>query len=142
MFVEHLVIPPDISIHAPREGGDVLLVAGRGILGLISIHAPREGGDNELLTLGGVFDISIHAPREGGDSITSEQIQREIGFQSTPPARGATATPLTKVSIAEFQSTPPARGATPGRQRRLLQSVISIHAPREGGDIGHSGFSS
>ena len=34
----------------------------------ISIHAPREGGDGRatlhIITLG---DISIHAPREGGD---------------------------------------------------------------------------
>ena len=34
---------------------------------MISIHAPREGGDLPLCPddLGGV--ISIHAPREGGD---------------------------------------------------------------------------
>ena len=35
---------------------------------------------------------------------------------------------------AEFQSTPPARGATAVVEERLLQSLISIHAPREGGD--------
>ena len=34
--------------------------------------------------------ISIHAPREGGDlsGLTSDTIY--AGFQSTPPARGAT----------------------------------------------------
>ena len=80
----------DISIHAPREGGD-------GTAGkikndnMISIHAPREGGDRVLSVVpqsGSSFNprpprggrpkelclnltemcISIHAPREGGDS--------------------------------------------------------------------------
>ena len=35
--------------------------------------------------------ISIHAPREGGDTTVSTLIQAKTGFQSTPPARGATA---------------------------------------------------
>ncbi len=34
----------------------------------ISIHAPREGGDvYHLLTFLSFSPISIHAPREGGD---------------------------------------------------------------------------
>ena len=33
-----------ISIHAPREGGDVLMRAYDAWV-YISIHAPREGGD-------------------------------------------------------------------------------------------------
>ena len=36
-----------ISIHAPREGGD-LLRSRQGAAGqYISIHAPREGGDSK-----------------------------------------------------------------------------------------------
>ena len=34
----------DISIHAPREGGDLSIYDGDRRQ-LISIHAPREGGD-------------------------------------------------------------------------------------------------
>ena len=34
--------------------------------------------------------ISIHAPREGGDPYISRSKCRQIIFQSTPPARGAT----------------------------------------------------
>ena len=34
-----------ISIHAPREGGDLVSFAFRKFLSKISIHAPREGGD-------------------------------------------------------------------------------------------------
>ena len=57
----------NISIHAPREGGDTENLPGTLNID-ISIHAPREGGDitsfNEVYRTG----ISIHAPREGGDS--------------------------------------------------------------------------
>ena len=35
---------------------------------IISIHAPREGGDVDRPALEGCHRISIHAPREGGDS--------------------------------------------------------------------------
>ena len=80
-----------------------------------------------------------------------------VAFQSTPPARGATGRPVMTSSRVIFQSTPPARGATSdgGRRSRppIFQSTppargatgrdalvalhfeISIHAPREGGDI-------
>ena len=34
---------------------------------LISIHAPREGGDVVAAGLLVAINISIHAPREGGD---------------------------------------------------------------------------
>ena len=62
--------------------------------------------------------ISIHAPREGGDAITLSIVFLILGFQSTPPARGAT-----------FYMA------------ALLTSLgISIHAPREGGDSKDAQF--
>ena len=61
-----------------------------------------------------VGEISIHAPREGCDQMhdcydTTYQI-----FQSTHPARGATADEPTSMldPSGKFQSTHPARGAT------------------------------
>ena len=56
-------------------------------------------------------------------------------FQSTPPARGAT-TPTSGNDWSRiFQSTPPARGATCWRRGcGAIRPMISIHAPREGGD--------
>ena len=36
----------DISIHAPREGGDCASTA-YNYIRAISIHAPREGGDSK-----------------------------------------------------------------------------------------------
>ena len=55
--------------------------------------------------------VSIHAPRAGRDP------------QSIPPS-----------ASPSFQSTRPARGATAGRQLMAQQSDVSIHAPRAGRD--------
>ena len=57
----------------------------------ISIHAPREGGDMLIAAFQMVADISIHAPREGGDNYIVDKLLSDMRFQSTPPARGATA---------------------------------------------------
>ena len=78
----------------------------------ISIHAPREGGDVHRKRVDLLADISIHAPREGGDPLSPSGSWTNCGFQSTPPARGATAAGMTPTQI----------------------QAISIHAPREGGD--------
>ena len=56
-----------ISIHAPREGGDVFRRRRMYPATVISIHAPREGGDMMRADEPRMADISIHAPREGGD---------------------------------------------------------------------------
>ena len=42
---------------------------------------------------------------------------------------------LSFLSCCVFQSTPPARGATKLRAILAVMVVISIHAPREGGDL-------
>ena len=92
------MVPPEvaeISIHAPREGGDgrpgragvpVLYFNPRPPRGgrlqpddcpgqgeRISIHAPREGGDETGQLDAIVKGISIHAPREGGDQTAREK---------------------------------------------------------------------
>ena len=103
----------------------------------ISIHAPREGGDlgaeHDLCPL---LHISIHAPREGGDDVIRAYPSLYEVFQSTPPARGATFSTPTVMPGGIFQSTPPARGATPRSVPPSIRysQTISIHAPREGGD--------
>ena len=56
-----------ISIHAPREGSDLLGFDRTGEQLHISIHAPREGSDRSIESGSSVRDISIHAPREGSD---------------------------------------------------------------------------
>ena len=79
--------------------------------------------------------ISIHAPREGGDHRICANKRKSRGFQSTPPARGATDGAICRRrSMGNFNPRPP-RGGRPGDALHGVQpAVISIHAPREGGD--------
>ena len=78
-----------ISIHAAREGGDLLYFdcflhswlfqstppvkaatssrVRSTVSYIISIHAAREGGDPVIIHISLKFFISIHAAREGGD---------------------------------------------------------------------------
>ena len=57
----------DISIHAPREGSDLLSLFKFPNV-WISIHAPREGSDSSDAAMTAISElISIHAPREGSD---------------------------------------------------------------------------
>ena len=102
----------------------------------ISIHAPREGGDGTLV-LGLILRryFNPRPPRGGRHGIAPSAAAGEL-FQSTPPARGATKFHAGTSSKRKFQSTPPARGATFTKSRNcVLMSLISIHAPREGGDV-------
>ena len=122
-----------ISIHAPREGGDPRTPAPPAAKRYFNPRPPRggrppfcsntqpfcphfnprprEGGDGSLDVIGNKAVISIHAPREGGDVLPKDKADE----------------------IALFQSTPPARGATAGHHLTVAAQVISIHAPREGG---------
>ena len=56
--------------------------------------------------------ISIHAPREGSDPPMWYNTHNGREFQSTLPARGATAGNFNDKRGSKFQSTLPARGAT------------------------------
>ena len=56
----------------------------------ISIHAPRVGGDVETAIDELISVISIHAPRVGGDDPMKLKTLRVQKFQSTPPVWGAT----------------------------------------------------
>ena len=70
--------------------------------------------------------ISIHAPREGSDRTHSISAERNGSFQSTPPARGATAFHALPAAACVFQSTPPARGAT--YTRRLYAKGLEFQS--------------
>ena len=65
-----------------------------------------------------------------------EETYDSDGFQSTPPVRGATRqAPRVSRAPPEFQSTPPVRGATLVQSETIEDTLISIHAPRAGGDF-------
>ena len=106
----------------------------------ISIHAPRTGSDREFpFELTCQLLISIHAPRTGSDLNVKLYPHKVIAFQSTLPARGATANGAhVGVPSSRFQSTLPARGATRMVTSALQRHRISIHAPRTGSDSSSS----
>ena len=104
-----------ISIHAPREGGDYRNLYAYGDSN-ISIHAPREGGDaTRKMTVADKPMISIHAPREGGDLIRRGADNGHVDFNPRPPRGGRLVVFVGHKPAAAFQSTPPARGATAAR---------------------------
>jgi len=79
----------------------------------VSIHAPRTEGDfNSLFSRCKVFCFNPRPPH-GGRRMKLKQRTRYITFQSTPPARRATAKLLGEVE----------------------QYRVSIHAPRTEGDF-------
>ena len=133
--------PPRIRISStcfnprPPRGGRLQWpwAALRGID--VSIHAPRVGGDDERFSSFKAAVVSIHAPRVGGD--LGLRVQRNVRslFQSTPPAWGATAADRHREPASVFQSTPPAWGATHSCWLCHGSSIVSIHAPRVGGDF-------
>ena len=103
---------------------------------LISIHAPREGGDINAALEKNYRVISIHAPREGGDAPKIANDILSTHFNPRPP-RGGRRVVRAQLGVAdEFQSTPPARGATAVFLNWVIFLSISIHATREGGDCG------
>ena len=54
----------------------------------ISIHAPREGGDVHRKRVDLLADISIHAPREGGDGRRDDADADPGDFNPRPPRGG------------------------------------------------------
>ena len=167
----------------PREGGDEHIEASHGDLD-ISIHAPREGGDiNEATTVytdsvfqstppargatlflqprqplpvdfnprpprGGrlrghyvVHLLSVFNPRppRGGRLRPTPCASLYTSFQSTPPARGATLSVILTTPAPAFQSTPP-RGGRPSRILKINSPNGYFNPrPREGGDAEGAG---
>jgi len=97
-----------VSIHAPREGSDLLscnqslskmfqsTLPAKGATRLASckrtresvlIHAPREGSDSYLLPNRNSEIVSIHAPREGSDPLSSTLLCSYSCFNPRSPRR-------------------------------------------------------
>ena len=148
-----------ISIHAPRTGSDTALLYSHQRKPNFNPRSPhgerRHSADARncylhfnprsphgerpaaYMPTGGRSSISIHAPRTGSDIKLRKNRKKNVQFQSTLPARGATTTAAQLTNLKKFQSTLPARGATctaPGLPRG---GDISIHAPRTGSDRYH-----
>ena len=125
-----------ISIHAPRAGGDIL---GHIIQALGNNFNPRPpcGGRPNWGTLSRSGRTFQSTPPVRGATSGLGVSPAFSQFQSTPPVRGATSmSPALVPSGIRFQSTPPVRGATSHSRNQASTVMISIHAPRAGGDDG------
>ena len=143
MLIAAFQMVADISIHAPREGGDENQSCCTGVpenfnprpprggrlfrlylkleVKAISIHAPREGGDNAVNSVINFFKISIHAPREGGDGGARHRHRCRVGISIHAPREGGDVRSefLNTLKRLVFQSTPPARGATKPKRNAM-----------------------
>ena len=146
-----------ISIHAPRTGSDMetyMSLITRSNFNPRSPHGERPGGRYKIRAPDNFNPRSPHGERL---DCQGKRVYRSQ-FQSTLPARGATAwtagmlswtrrisihAPRTGSDLSRqsnrrkneaFQSTLPARGATFVAVFRERGDLISIHAPRTGSD--------
>ena len=78
--------------------------------------------------------ISIHAPRAGSDTNASTIPSMPSYFNPRSPRGERPSRQRQPQAGRTFQSTLPARGATGSQHTGLVQTLISIHAPREGSD--------
>ncbi len=79
--------------------------------------------------------ISIHAPREGSDYLFCMMERDKINFNPRSPRRERLQSEADCALLGAFQSTLPAKGATADRFTEHIHKYISIHAPREGSDF-------
>ena len=151
----------EISIHAPRAGGDMrrwkmpprpehfnprppcggrhgMLEKSADLYG-ISIHAPRAGGDDKDGSYRLTVLISIHAPRAGGDlSCGFDEQEAQISIHA-PRAGGDLIILGCRQIIFYFNPRPPCGGRQHCRKVFSFIAGISIHAPRAGGDVWGAG---
>ena len=119
----------------PARGATGLFCTHRPDIKYFNPRPPRGGRLCHLWQTRKMLLISIHAPREGGDVVALVKPSAHCGFQSTPPARGAT---LFRGRLGQlednFNPRPPRGGRRLYCGGHPVRPVISIHAPREGGD--------
>ncbi len=141
-----------VSIHAPRAGRDGAEFLDVNLVH-VSIHAPRAGRDAHSHIVFPDIEVSIHAPRAGRDKRSPFMWPKSSLFQSTRPARGATARSRSACHREDsfnpraprgarrfgggclrdaitFQSTRPARGATVRPSTDISHCGFNPRAPR------------
>ena len=119
----------------PPCGGRPVVPPPLDVLRDISIHAPRAGGDRKIIFQRARDTKFQSTPPVRGATSTLSASGLFLTFQSTPPVRGATISIIIRTQSSVFQSTPPVRGATLAYFLQYQIQIISIHAPRAGGDM-------
>ena len=151
-----MVVPQQVSIHAPRMRGDsttstarfwttgfnprpshegrLIGVTPHGHALLVSIHAPRMRGDRRIRDLKRRGRVSIHAPRMRGD-LRHRAHQRIHGVSiHAPRMRGDTSGWVFRAFRTGFNPRPSHEGRLVDDRVVVVIVVVSIHAPRMRGD--------
>ena len=124
-----------ISIHAPREGSDVVILKVRERPPHFNPRSPRGERLLQARRFFLLMHISIHAPREGSDISSRRARGCKLAYFNPRSPRGERLRDCaSSVHARSFQSTLPARGATGCIFCAFGAHLISIHAPREGSD--------
>ena len=97
---------------------------------------PPRGGRLRIRRLCGLRGANFNPrpPRGGRRFISAGQRRNLCDFNPRPPRGGRLCSSVCSSLALSFQSTPPARGATATMSITIQDHSISIHAPREGGD--------
>ena len=124
----------DISIHAPRAGGD--RKRGFDVFAGYKFQStlPVRGAMPYIIICQRKKAFQSTLPVRGATSGYPLAHDRALAFQSTLPVRGATLVTQYRLKQKLFQSTLPVRGATQRAAEYYRAEVISIHAPRAGSD--------
>ncbi len=102
---------------------------------IVSIHAPRTGGDTVVRDPRQFNKRFNPRPPHGGRLKYGSPFLLIPCFNPRPPHGGRPPKIAATMATSTFQSTPPARGATTLRIVGGACSLVSIHAPRTGGDL-------
>jgi len=118
----------------PPRGGRLTAANGTAPVFSFNPRPPRGGRLVVSEAMEEVLKVSIHAPRVGGDGNTLMTAFDTLRFNPRPPRGGRHLIAWPHHQRSQFQSTPPAWGATPDSVKARIIAVVSIHAPRVGGD--------
>jgi len=124
---------PDISIHAPRVGGDNI----NGVMAVLQRHFnPRPPCGGRHFNMEGSSWQEHFNPRPPcGGRLDRDAIPEAMeNFNPRPPCGGRLSPKQIDFVRQGFQSTPPVWGATHAFVSAGCSAGISIHAPRVGGD--------
>ena len=147
-----------VSIHAPREGCDMIYAniltysymfqfthPGRGATPRFCVRYPvpkpfqfthpGRGATRRRVPHDIRRWVSIHAPREGCDEAYNKVMNIMSGFNSRTPGGVRLSTFHCLLLSIKFQFTHPGRGATYYEDDFTPEQHVSIHAPREGCDL-------
>ncbi len=124
----------DVSIHAPREGSDPVVVYNAAYDTRFNPRSPRRERQHEMETQSASFTFQSTLPAKGATALSMlRSIPLTVSIHA--PREGSDSTQVyVDVPDLPFQSTLPAKGATSGISSGPVSRLVSIHAPREGSD--------